>query len=85
MVKKREIDEKAVGSEISRRRKDLGLTVEQLAAQTHLNTAWLIQLERGEIAFPVDTKIMYPIAVALKTTIADLLGLPIRVRVSETE
>ena len=79
--KKREIDKKAVGSEISRRRKALDLTVEQLAEETKLDTAWLIQLERGEIDLPVDASVMLRIAEALDTTIADLYDLPIRVRV----
>ena len=85
MVKKREIDETAVGTKIYRRRKALDLTVKQLAEETKLDTAWLIQLERGEIDLPVDASVMLRIAEALDTTIADLLGLPIRVRISETE
>ena len=80
MVNKREIDKNAVGYKIHRRRKDLNMTVKQLADQTDLETVWLIQLERGEIDLPVDAGVMYRIAEALDTTIADLYGLPIRIR-----
>ena len=83
MVKKREIDKNSVGYKIYRQRKDLGLTVKQLADETELPVLWLIQLERGEIDLPVDADVMLRIAEALDTTIADLYGLPIRVRVSD--
>ena len=77
MVKKREIDETAVGTKIYRRRKELGLTVKQLAVETDLETAGLIQLERGELDLPIDASVMLRIAEALNTTIADIYGLPI--------
>ena len=77
MVKKREIDETAVGYKIYRRRKDLKMTVKQLADETNIETAWLIQLERDEIDLPVDADVMLRIAEALDTTLADLYGLPI--------
>lgn len=77
MVKRREIDETAVGTKIYRWRKELGLTVKQLADRTNLETAWLIQLERGELDLPVDASLLLRVAEALKTTIADLYGLPI--------
>ena len=78
MVKKREIDKNSVGYKIYRQRKDLGLTVKNLADETELETAWLIALERGEIDLPVDASVMLRVAEALDTTIADLYGLPIR-------
>ena len=77
MVKKRKIDKKSVGYKVYRRRKDLNMNVKQLAEKTNLETAWLIQLERDEIDLPIDAKMMLRIAEALKTTIADLYGLPI--------
>lgn len=77
MVKKREIDKNSLGYKIYKRRKTLNMTVKQLSEKTDLETAWLIQLERDEIDLPVDAKIMLRIAEALKTTIADLYGLPI--------
>ena len=77
MVKKRKIDKNSVGYKVYRRRKDLGLTVKQLADETELPVPWLIELERGEIDLPVDAGVMLRIAEALETTIADLLGLPI--------
>ena len=85
MVKKREIDETAVGTRIYRRRKALKMTVKQLADNSDVETTWLIELERGEIDLPVDASVMLRVAEALDTTIADLYGLPIRVRISETE
>ena len=75
--KKREIDETAVGREVRRRREELGLTIKQLAARTALSTAWLTELERGELELPVDAESVFRVAQALKTTIADLYGLPI--------
>lgn len=77
MVKKREIDETAVGTKIYRRRKELGLTVKQIAEETNLNIVWLTQLERGELELPVDANLLRRVAEALQTTIADLYGLPI--------
>lgn len=77
MVKKREIDETAVGTRIYRRRKELGLTVKQIAEETNLNIVWLTQLERGELELPVDADLLLRVAEALNTTIADLCGLPI--------
>ena len=71
------MNETAIGTKIYRRRKALKMTVKQLAEETKLETAWLIQLERGKIDLPVDARVMYRIAEALETTIADLLGLPI--------
>ena len=78
MVKKREIDKTTVGYNIYRRRKDLGLTVKQLADKTGLETVWLIKLERDDIDLPVDASVMLRIAEALDTTIADLYNLPVR-------
>lgn len=77
VVKKREIDKTAVGSEIQTRREALNMTLEQFAAETNLETVWLIQLERGELELLIDASVMLRIAVALDTTIADLYGLPI--------
>ena len=77
MVKKRKIDETAVGTKIYRRRKALKMSVKQLAENSDVQIVWLIKLERGEIDLPVDASVMYRIAEALETTIADLYGLPI--------
>ena len=77
MVKKREIDETAVGTRIYRQRKNLDMSVKRLSDETGLETAWLIQLEHSEIELPVDADVMFRIAEALETTIADLYGLPI--------
>lgn len=82
MIKKRKIDETAVGTKIYRRRKELGLTVKQLSEETELNIVWLTQLERGELELPVDASLLRRVAEALQTTIADLYGLPIT-RISE--
>ena len=78
MRKKRKIDKTAVGKEIAKRRRDVGITIVQLADKAKLYPAWLIQLERGEIDLPVDASVMYRIAEALDTTIADLYNLPVR-------
>ena len=85
MVKNREIDKNEVGQKINRQRNDLGLSVKQLAAKTNLDSDWLLQLEGGEIELPVKGDTLFRVAEALETTIADLYGLPIRVRISETE
>ena len=78
MRKKRKIDKTAVGKEIAKQRRDVGITIVQLADKAKLYPAWLIQLERGEIDLPVDASVMYRIAEALDTTIADLYNLPVR-------
>ena len=78
MVTKREIDKNALGTKIYRRRKALKMSVKQLAEKTNLQTAWLIELERDEVDEKVDATVLFQIAEALDTTIADLLGLPIR-------
>lgn len=77
MVKKREVDKNSVGYKIYRRRRDLGLTIKQLAEKTDLLMLWLIALERDEIEEKVEGDVLLRIAEALDTTIADLLGLPI--------
>ena len=77
MVKKREIDKQTVGKEIATRRRDMGITIVQLADKAKLHPAFLIQLEGGEVELPIDASVMYRIAEALDTTIADLYGLPI--------
>ena len=77
MVKKRKIDKTAVSKEISKRRRDMGITIQQLADKAKLHPAFLIQLEGGEVELPIDASVMYRIAEALDTTIADLYGLPI--------
>ena len=56
----------------------MGMTVQQLADKTNLDADRLIQLERDEVEHPVDADVLLKIAVALETTIADLLGLPVR-------
>ena len=77
MTMKHKIDKQSVGKEIAKRRTEMGITIEQLADKANLYPAFLIQLERGEIDLPVDASIMFRIAEALDTTIADLYGLPI--------
>ena len=78
MVKKREIDNKQVGKEIAKRRNEMGITIQQLADKAKLHPAFLIQLEGGEIEETIDASVVYRIAEALNTTIADLYNLPVR-------
>ena len=42
MVKRREIDKNSVGYKIYRRRKDLKMTVKQLAEKAQVEMLWLI-------------------------------------------
>ena len=63
-----------LGQAIRRRRKAMGLTLDQVAKKADLTTGFLSQVERG-ISSPSLTSLM-AIAAALQTTIEQLLSVP---------
>ncbi|MCX7983006.1 MAG: XRE family transcriptional regulator [Syntrophales bacterium] len=72
MNEKREIDEAEIGRRIKRLRKEMGITLEELASLTGFTKGYLSRVEKSEKAPPVST--LGTIARALKTTISALLG-----------
>lgn len=63
-----------LGKKINKKRKALGWSLDELAQKSKVSKAYLSQLETGESKRP-SARILYNIAAALKTSIADLLGL----------
>lgn len=62
-----------IGARIKARRKELGLSVDEVAAKINKNRATVYRYESNEIdKFPLD--ILYPLAEALQTTPAYLMG-----------
>lgn len=66
-----------VGEKIRQLRKKRKLSLEELARRTRVSKSYLWQMEKGKSRRP-SAEILYKIATALGTTIADLLGLEIR-------
>ncbi len=66
------MDYKNLGRRISRRRRELHLTQEQLAEQVDLSVSFLGHIERGTRILSLDTLVR--ICMALGTTADDLLG-----------
>ena len=62
-----------IGKRIKERRKSLGLSAEDLAAMVGMSPATIYRYEKGDIK-KVDTTKLTPIAQALETTEADLMG-----------
>lgn len=62
-----------IGKRIKERRKLLGLSAEDLAAMVGMSPATIYRYEKGDIK-KVDTTKLTPIAQALETTEADLMG-----------
>lgn len=62
-----------VGEIIKNRRKEIGMSVDELAEKLNKNRSTIYRYENGEIEnMPID--VIYPIAEALRTTPAHLLG-----------
>lgn len=66
-----------VGENIRDLRKKRRLSLEELARRAQISKSYLWQLEKGRSKRP-SAEILYKVAMALGTTIADLLGLEIR-------
>ena len=62
-----------LGEKINKKRKELGWSLDELARKSNVSKAYLSQLENGDSESP-SAKILYNIAMALGTSIADLLG-----------
>ncbi len=62
-----------LGEKINKKRTELNWSLDELARKSGVSKAYLSQLENGESERP-SAKILYNIAVALDTSIADLLG-----------
>ena len=63
----------SVGQNIKRRRRQLGMSAEQLAELVGVSKATMYRYEKGDIA-NLKSSVLIPIAQALKTTPADLMG-----------
>ena len=72
-----------LGQRIKERRVDIGLNIEQLAQRAGVSKAYISQLESGTSTKPSAGK-LYDIAVALGTSMADLLGKTVPVASSST-
>ena len=62
-----------LGEKINKKRKELHWSLDELARKSGVSKAYLSQLENGDSESP-SAKILYNIAMALGTSIADLLG-----------
>lgn len=63
----------SVGERIKKRRKELGMNAETLAAKVGVSAATIYRYENGDIE-KVGSEKLKPIADALRTTPADLMG-----------
>lgn len=68
------MDLKALGHQVSERRKELGLYQKDLAQRAGISRNYLSQIERGE-AHNVSTRVLSQLAVALSTTPKELIEL----------
>lgn len=66
-----------VGEKIRQIRRKRKLSLEELARRAQISKSYLWQMEKGRSKRP-SAEILYRLATALGTTIADLLGLEIR-------
>lgn len=67
-----------LGKKIKKRRLKLRWTLDELAQKSRVSKAYLSQLETGESERP-SAEVLYNIAIALKTSIAELLDKKLRV------
>ncbi len=67
------MDEKVLGREVSRRRKQLNLTQEMLADRAGISRNYVSLIERGEVG-NISIKVLNELANALDTTPAELGG-----------
>ncbi len=66
-----------LGTRIRQRREEKGLTAAELARQAQISKGYLSEIESGSAARP-SADILYRLATALGTSIADLLGKEVR-------
>lgn len=71
--------QKTLGHEVRKARKAVKMTQSELADKVNMKVGYISDLEEEKIARP-PADLLYKIALALGTTIADLCGLPVRVR-----
>lgn len=72
----------SMGKKIEELRKKKGLSLNKLAEQSGVSKAYLWQLENNESKQP-SAEILYKIASALNTTIAELLERPVKVTLDD--
>lgn len=68
----KELDTIALGQRLRRRRKELGLTLAQLAKRSDTGTSTIHSIERGRTAPRLDT--LLRLSAALDMPITDILG-----------
>ncbi len=73
-----------VGDKIRELRKKRGFSLEELARKANISKSYLWQLEKKKSKRP-SAEVLYRIATALGTTIADLLGLEIKFTLEQVE
>ena len=83
MPKRRKINPKSLGYQVHKARKAAKLTAKQLADSVNMKVTYICDLERDAIT-DVPADLLHKIALELGTTIADLKGLPIRVKTGVT-
>ena len=69
---------KTMGYRIYKARKSMKMTQQELADKVNMKVSYIRDLEDDKITVGAD--MLYKIAVALGTTIAELSGLPVRMR-----
>ena len=74
----------SIGEKIRHLRKKKGMTLDRLAIESRVSKAYLSQLENGDSDRP-SAEILYNIALALSTSISNLLGKTTLTRSGETE
>lgn len=68
------MDKLTIGQRIKLRREESGLSLNQLSEKANVAKSYLSQLENGEISTRPGAEVLFNIADALGTSIADLLG-----------
>ena len=69
------------GNGVKKARLDKKMPIGELASKINMKLRYVVDIERGQVT--TDANMKFRIAHALGTTIADLCGLPIRVRTGE--
>ena len=76
MPKRKKTKPQTLGSNVAKARKAMKFTQEHLAEQVNMKVGYIRDIENDEIT-DVPADLLHRIAIALGTTIADLVGLPI--------
>ena len=84
MPKRQKTNPKTLGHNVRKARKAQKFTIEQLAEKVGMKASYIEDLENDEITdIPAD--VLFRIANALGTTIADLRNLPVRIHTGDAE